>query len=1080
MFRFAILAALLLLCTSQTADTTAARRLLREAKMLLDSAQYDTALLRSQAAVELAPEDSDLYGECLLTQGDVFAEQGNWPAAEQQYRAALLFLEKKHGPLHTLTALALNDLGEIFYRKNNIPQAEAFHQKALLARQQMHGERHESVADSYNNLGNCAAAKSNWGEAMSLHRTALRIRQQVLPAGHPDLATSRNNLGNCLLLSGDAASALSEFEAALSIRQQALGTHHPKTAQVLNNLGNCCAALGQRLQAVQYYRLALDIRRRQLGERHPALAPPLENLGDLCSEGGDHIAALDFYRQAYALRANTEGRNVQPTAVLCHKIGLCHQYEGRYAAALTHHSEAVQVLVPLLGEASPVVAGLWNNLGNCHAAQHDFAQAITYYERAERAYRQGQLADAKTGRVSKNTELALVLNNLGQCCLETGRAQRALAFFIKAENALPVHPTPELADCLKNQALALERLARWPDAEQALARARQCAAATDPATAMELQMAEGAMRCRRGLRLGDAPLLRHSLALLTDALQLADSLRLSLSAPASRQRWAERQYPALAAAVEAAFRLWDITAEEVFLEKALGFAERSRSLQLLDHLRHEQAERFAGIPDSLLEQERYWGEELNRCEKIRQAASEIGDAEEVKAAAVAVTEARQHLAETARRMEAVSPAFVRMRYAAGEVSVADVRRLVLRSEQRALVEYFRTDDALFVFVVTQQALRGLRLPADTVLDEQVRALRHSVEAYPAATGDAAAALSEQYARAAHHIFREIIAPVQAAVPLPKEWTVVPDGALSYLPFEALLCELPADFQQFKSHHYLLRDAQISYAYSATQLVELLSAQPKQAPRPLLAMAPDFEGSRWPPLLHNRSEAVAVADLLDGDVLLGRAATAAAFRQKAGDYRILHLATHGQASATLGERSHLVFSPMGVGSPTFAPSSAKTLAEGEALASEDGSQLYARDLYLLRLRAELVVLSACETGGGENRLGEGVVGLTKGFFSAGARSAVATLWRVDDARNADLVLRFFQKLKTGSPKDAALREAKLDYLRARPHDEAHPAYWAAALAHGDMAGMDFSGKGWHWWAGAGLLLLVALGLCRKLP
>lgn len=1053
MFRHALLFALLLFCTSQTSDTAAARNLLREAQTLLDSAQLDLALSRSQAAVEQAPPDSDLSAECLLTLGDVFAEQGNSLAAEQQYRAALHFLEKKYGFLNALTALAVNNLGEIFYQKKDLEQAELYHRRALLVRQRLYGELHEAVADSYNNLGNCAAANGNWGEAMSLHRTALRIRQQVLPVGHPDRATSHNNLGNCHLLAGDPASALPEFETALLIRQQAFGADHPKTAQVLNNLGNCCAALGQRSQAVEYYRLALHIRRRQLGERHPSLAPPLENLGDLCSEAGNHIAALDFYRQAYALRANAEGSAAQSAAVLLHKIGLCHQYEGSYKAALTYHQEAAQVLAPMLGDDGPVMAGLWNNIGNCYAAQRDFARAMEHYRRAEKTMVKSMVTrEGDKGR-SKNTDLALIFNNLGQCCIEMGRFDEALYFLEKAENALPDYPTPERVDCLKNRALALERLGQWLSAQQAFAHARQCAAATDSSVVMELRMAEGVMCCRRGLRLNDTVLLRQSLQLLGTALQLSDSLRLSLTAPASRQRWAERQYPALAAAVEASFRLWNATGEEFFLEKALNFAERSRSLQLLDHLRHEQAERFAGIPDSLLQQERYWGEELNRCEHIRRAAAESGDAFGAKDAAEATAEARQRLTEIAQRMDALSPIFSQMRRAAGQVSLAELRQSVLRTQQRALLEFFRTDDALFVFVLTQQSFRGFRLAADTALDEQVRTIRRSIEAYPGATGDAAAGFSEQYARAAHGIFEKIIAPVQSVMSLPEQWVVVPDGALSYLPFEAVLCELPADFQKFKSHHYLLRDAQISYAYSVTQLLELMQTTSGQASRPLLAMAPDFSGSDWPPLLHSRAEAEAVANLWEGDVLLGHAATSVAFRQKSSDYRVLHLATHGQASATLGERSRLVFSPMGQGG-------------GEPM-------VYASDLYLTRLRADLVVLSACETSGGEYRWGEGVVGLTKGFFSAGARSVVATLWSVDDARNADLVLRFFQKLKAGTTKDAALREAKLDYLQERPHDEAHPVYWAAALLHGEVSGLDPAESNlWKWWFGGGLVLVFA--------
>ncbi len=112
-------------------------------------------------------------------------------------------------------------------------------------------------------------------------------------------------------------------------------------------------------------------------------------------------------------------------------------------------------------------------------------------------------------------------------------------------------------------------------------------------------------------------------------------------------------------------------------------------------------------------------------------------------------------------------------------------------------------------------------------------------------------------------------------------------------------------------------------------------------------------------------------------------------------------------------------------------------------------VYSRDLYARHIPAELVVLSACETSVGEYRAGEGVVSIAKGFFHAGARSVVATLWSVDDARHADLMLKFLKNISTGERKDAALQKAKLDYISQHPHDEAHPAYWAAATAWGNV-------------------------------
>ena len=116
---FTSLLLLLLVGTGQTPDTASARRLLQEARVLLDSAQYDAALAQSQAALGLAPEGTVLWGECLLAMGDAFSERGDWDAAQDQYQSAAVFFEKKSGLQHPLTAFAVNSLGEIFYKKKD-------------------------------------------------------------------------------------------------------------------------------------------------------------------------------------------------------------------------------------------------------------------------------------------------------------------------------------------------------------------------------------------------------------------------------------------------------------------------------------------------------------------------------------------------------------------------------------------------------------------------------------------------------------------------------------------------------------------------------------------------------------------------------------------------------------------------------------------------------------------------------------------------------------------------------------------------------------------------------------------------
>ena len=119
-------------------------------------------------------------------------------------------------------------------------------------------------------------------------------------------------------------------------------------------------------------------------------------------------------------------------------------------------------------------------------------------------------------------------------------------------------------------------------------------------------------------------------------------------------------------------------------------------------------------------------------------------------------------------------------------------------------------------------------------------------------------------------------------------------------------------------------------------------------------------------------------------------------------------------------------------------------------AEDGEQfLYNRDLYNLTLNAEMVVLSACETGIGELQKGEGIISLARGFSYAGAKSIITTLWSINDEKSKELMLSFYSNLKEGQTKDAALRQAKLDFIHKYSH-RAHPFFWAAFIPIGDMS------------------------------
>jgi CHAT domain-containing protein len=197
----------------------------------------------------------------------------------------------------------------------------------------------------------------------------------------------------------------------------------------------------------------------------------------------------------------------------------------------------------------------------------------------------------------------------------------------------------------------------------------------------------------------------------------------------------------------------------------------------------------------------------------------------------------------------------------------------------------------------------------------------------------------------------------------------------------------------------------------------------------------------------------LAHVIGAATLKAEAASLAGFLDQARDYRILHLATHGVANIHRGEYSFLAFS----------------------LSEEDREgRLYVEDLYQMDLPAEMVVMSACESGIGRFQAGEGAISLGRGFARAGARSLIVTLWSVNDAKTADFMQAFYRELKAGSGKDMAIWQVQQDYLQQAGHAEAHPFYWAAFLPIGDMEPLEVQSAWNGWQMGAFLLLIAGLG------
>lgn len=395
-------------------------------------------------------------------------------------------------------------------------------------------------------------------------------------------------------------------------------------------------------------------------------------------------------------------------------------------------------------------------------------------------------------------------------------------------------------------------------------------------------------------------------------------------------------------------------------------------------------------------------------------------------------------------------------------AVKKITALTLDADQ-TLIQYFLAESHLYAFVFSKYDSDVWKIPCDEKMLEAIKKVRQIIAEWPQSRTDDPQLVA--YTQNAHWLYTQLLKPIEGR--LKKRLIIIPDDLLEHLPFDALLYDsVNVDLQSFKEYPYLLRRHAIGYAPSLSFLCDLKGHKKKAPISQVLAFAPSYPENdslaakanaankriHETALLNNTHEIQRIAELVPSHTVSGSLATKERFLEKMGDYQVIHLAMHAGFDEQNSELSHLSFAQTG-GSP------AQNL-------------LYAKELYEMNLNADLVVLSACETGMGEMKNGEGLVGLKNGFMYAGAKSQVASLWQVSDLETAQIMQLFYKGLVQKKSKDAAMQMAKLDYLQKAEPAFAHPFYWAAFTASGDVSALDFSNGTSPLWVTCSILGLVA--------
>lgn len=913
--------------------------------------------------------------------------------------------------------------------------------------------------------------------SLELDSRALALWRELGEPGRE--AESLSRMGLCRRDLGEAAAAVPLFEQALAL-YRAHGDGYGE-AGALNNLCLMRHAEGALHEALDCYERALALCR-------DAGAPQREMSVLVSAAGaeaalGEPQAARRRYEAALGLARRLGDLGAEARALS--SLSLVERSGGRLAEALDQAGRAL-ALFRRLGDRS------WEARTLTHLGWFQLSLG-----RPERALPELEAALALRREAGDRRGEAVTLHHLGraradlgekEAALELGRAGLAAAR-AAGDRAVEADVLELLGSLLANTSRPADRAEGRAGLEAALAIRRDLGHRPGEAAALqllgELDLAAGEPAAARdrlaaaldlqraiGLPLGEARSLAGLAAAerrlgrleaargrFEEAVGVIESLRAAVAAPDQRAAFLSTQRRTFEQYLDLLLDLHRSEPAGGWAAAALELHERSRARGLLDLLQESGADLRGGVDPELDRREQEVLQRLN-AKAQRRAEAPAGAAGEARRRALE-GEAAALLAELDRletEIRRQSP-----RYAAvtprTPLRAAEVQALI--DPGTLLLEYSLGEERSALWAVSDDALELHELPGREAIEAAVR--RGLATLRTVAVGEAADAGGDLVT-----IGRLLLGPVAGRLDR-RRLVVVPDGILEMLPFAAL--PEPGAVPGQREDPLVVRH-EIAYLPSASVLAALrrepapppaertlavladpvfdrrdprvagailegtvISAGAAVAPPPALPATPtpDVMRAGFARLPGSRREAEAIATLVEprqARVLLDFQASRRALLAGAlAGSRILHLATHGVIDTRTPELSGLVLSLV-----------------DERGAPQDGF-LGLRDVFGLRLDAELVVLSGCETALGKELRGEGLMGLTRGFLYAGARRVAASLWRVQDRATAELMTRFYQGLLArGLPPAAALREAQLALLGDRRF--AAPAHWAPFIVVGD--------------------------------
>ena len=852
--------------------------------------------------------------------------------------------------------------------------------------------------------GNFANHHTNSTDALALFQTARNLWESAPYASDVPLAVPpyymgiiSSNLGERYLERGQLNEAESDFKRAREIFEQ---YELPEFHAIAS--GNLAILYERQMK----YQAAIDINLSVLpnldsvSRDNRFLNTIYNNLGQAYARNGEYAEAKKYHERVLKNCANPDLNLDEAEFGLPARayLGFIEEEQGNFNAALRLYQDA------LPEDNSMDRAERLHQIGLIHQKLKKLPEALGYYRQARDTY--AFLYSEGNYRVAQIEEtiaaLYTAMSEYGTAHKHLDRAEGILNFDRTAKNFTQVASTSTLLSILVSRA-ANELLHYEADAK--------------------------AGNLIRGLEE----------VLLAD--EMISALKARMIDRSSRATFREQWVSTYEIGLDLCYHLYQSTQEDRYLELGYYFAEKQHHELLLSGIRENQARFRANIPPEVQHQEQDLLARVIHAEKSIYEEESYGTQayeHKLKEYKHQLAVVRREYEAFVRRVEKEYPDYHQLKHDP-EVATLQQARTTLLPQQSQIV-YAEGHRDIYAIVLAQDRQYFQKLDTRDQLDELVNTY------FDELIGQARRSDPGKDQILGHLLYRKLFKSLEGQIG--ERVVIVPTGILGQLPFEAL------SRTGSGTPDYLLAHHTISYGYSSTLLWETSRSEKISYEKGgVLGFAPDYgtgqEIVAWledsenlrvsrnmdqNPLRYNKREVRLLTDAYGGKAYLKGKATEANFLQMAGRFPIIHLAVHGVADLQKGQYSHLVFA-------------------FRKKMEEEQHKLFARELYDRVIPAELVTLSACETGRGQLRRGDGIISISHAFRQSGARSVLNSLWLVNDEFTPELMSAFYERLAAGVPKDRALSEAKRSFL-SDPHTKYnHPYYWATFVPVGNMESMN---------------------------